>query len=123
MSIILDCRTDEYYNQKYLSEKDAEFLKGYDFALELLRPLFSNLEAYYREFEFEDEDVNLARFLDKHGKIRDKLEEAVADWHENERDMLVTSMIDHMGEAEYKEAKKEIDGGVREPYFKEKEEE
>ncbi len=118
MSYIPDCRTDEAYNQKYLGEKDAMFLQGYDFALKMTLPVFDNLNVFYEEFEFKDEDVNLARFLDKHEQIRSKLAETVEYWHEMQRDEIVTSMIDAMDEDYYNARKQEVDNGAT-PYFKE----
>ncbi len=117
MSWFPDCRTDEYYNQKYLGEKDAEFLAGCDFALMMIDSLFNNLEIYYDDFEFDDEDINLARFLDKHDKIRERLQEAVKDWYEMERNQLVASMIDGMDQDDYDTRKQEVDGGAK-SYFR-----
>ena len=34
MSYIPDCRTDEYYNEKYLEGLEKTFIEGFDFCVE-----------------------------------------------------------------------------------------
>ena len=117
----INVRTDEAYNQKYLGKEDALYLHGYDDALTDILNLFDNLGVYEDDFEFEDSDMNLARFLRKpiHEKDKKALEDAISDWHDSMRDETVVAMIDGMDEEEYEKAKREVDGGGREPYFTE----
>ena len=105
MSYIPDCRTDEFYNQKYLDEQDATFLKGYDYAVEQIRNLFSNLEA---EPELEELlDDAKAVIMDGKAEIA---RDAIDDWAEMERDELITSMIDCYDEEKYQQIKERVDG-------------
>ena len=98
MSMIPDCRTDENYNQKYLNEKDSDFLAGYDWAVKEIMNMFNNLEFYPK----------LLGILE--GTNRDVAMCAVEDWAEAQRDELITSMIDGMDDAEYQSIKEAVDG-------------
>lgn len=127
MSYIPDCRTDEFYNEKYLNRKDKEFVSGYDWAVEqTVDNFFDNLNML--------ENNELEPLLNKeiecdetyemtwaHGNREDEKREIktfaeylrfkILEWCEMERDELITSMIDHMDEAEYKAIKEKADGG------------
>lgn len=129
MSYIPDCRNDEYYNQKYLNEKDGEFVRGFDWCAEkAVDVFFDNLEAYFAtdaylmhmlneempkemhdEYDWQDS-------FDGTGEKRivrtylDALRAHLIDWMESSRDELITSMIDSMEEDEYKSIKDKIDG-------------
>ncbi|MCD8090345.1 MAG: hypothetical protein LUD81_06955 [Clostridiales bacterium] len=109
MSRIPNCRTDEYYNEKYLGKDDKRFVSGYDYAAEIIGLLFSNLDVYYRDFDIKGEDINLARFLENHPKITDKAEEAVKNWLEMQRNEFITGMLDSMDDDEYEKIKFEVD--------------
>lgn len=105
MSIIPDCRTDEYYNEKYLKAQDAEFIRGFDFAVQEMLSLFDNLGAYPDVAELLDDKKAIL----KEGKaelVRDALEE----WVEMSRDEMITSMIEGYDDAEYAQIKERIDG-------------
>lgn len=100
-----DCRTDEYYNEKYLNDEDKRFLKGYDWAVENALNLLNNTDTYDELDDILDPNKAIVN-VDKHEIFRS----ALADWLEGERDMLITSMIDGMGE-EYDEIKARVDSG------------
>lgn len=102
--LVPNCRTDESYNEKYLNEEDKRFIKGYDCAVEVALNLLNNAEVYP---EFEDLlDPNKALVnVDKEDIVREALE----DWLEGERNMIITSMIDHMDEKEYEANKSKAD--------------
>ena len=106
MSRIPDCRTDEYYNQKYLDQINTVFIKGYDWAVKQIQNMFNNLDCY--------PDLKLL-LDDKVAIIKDHkvgmVQTCIEDWAEMERDEMITSMIDNMSEDEYKAIKAKVDGG------------
>lgn len=132
MSYIPDCRTDEYYNEKYLNDNDKAEVRGYDWAVEevvdtafdnldvfcddtflaeLNKPLPESLKTEYEmEWRFGDrgtEKRNVETYLDL-------LRYAILAHCEMDRNELVTSMIDDMDEDEYKAIKEKVDGRVEE---------
>lgn len=106
MSYIPDCRTDEYYNQKYLNEKDAEFIKGYDYAVEQIKNLFEGNLGATPELE-ELLDDNKAIILEGKAEIA---KDAIEEWAEIERDEVITSMIEGYDDDEYQRIKEAVDG-------------
>ena len=101
-------REDEAYNQKYLTEENKTFLEGFDFAVDkVLGTFFGNLDNY--SLAVDGEDIDLGRILDNHPKITAKLEEAMKDYFESERNELVVSMIDGMDDGEYEHIKALVD--------------
>lgn len=128
MSIIPDCRSDEYYNQKYLHDCDKEFVRGYDWCTEeVVDNFFNNLEVYFEEdsfimhmlneeipeYEHEEYDAEYTfnNREDEHRIVKtywDKIRSKMLEWIESERDELITSMIDAMGD-EYDRMKEQID--------------
>lgn len=130
MSYIPDCRTDESYNQKYLNDKDKEFVAGFDWCAEMVADnFFDNLDVYFpdtdhmmallneklpdsardkyeMEFTFGDRKPE-PRKVETFG---DLLREKLLDWIERERDELITGMIDAMDEDEYTKIKAAVDG-------------
>ena len=104
MSYFPDCRTDEFYNEKYLNEKDAKFLRGYDFAVETVVTLLSNLDVYPDFAELLEDK----KAIIEEGKI-EIAEESIKDWMEGKRDELISSMIDGMSEEEYNKIKAKVD--------------
>lgn len=104
MSYIPNCREDKTYNEKYLNEKDKEFVRGFDFAVnDSLDSFFANIDDM--DFDVEDEDIDLGKILNNHEAILDRLKENMLEWIEGERDEMITSMIDHMDENEFEENK------------------
>ena len=132
MSYIPDCRTDDAYNQKYLDKMDKEFLRGYDWCTQMAVDNF-----FDNNFDFDDdsylshillqpvpesmkEEYNLERgfFGDDctidHRTVNtyiDYIRCKILEWIEMNRNELVTSMIDGMGEEEYDKIKEEVDNG------------
>lgn len=120
MTFIADGRTDETYNQKYLNREDKEFLRGFDWCVEMAADNFFGNEM----FGLVDEDGHLGHVLCEEVpesmqeeyevetlegetiKIRvrtyaDLIRSKLRDWMEMERDELITSMIDDMDDDEY----------------------
>ena len=75
MSYIPDCRTDEYYNEKYLNAEDKEFIAGYDYAVEAIVSLIEhNVEIYPCLEQLLDDNIAII----KEGK-KEIVSEAVQD--------------------------------------------
>lgn len=130
MSYIPDCRRDEYYNQKYLNEKDSEFVRGFDWCSEnAMDVFFDNIEDFFGVDSYimhilkeeipedeHDEYIQINSF-DEHEEKRtvktylDAIRAHLIDWVESNRDELITSMIDGMDEDEYKAIKEKVDRG------------
>lgn len=130
MSYIPDCRTDENYNQRYLNDKDGEFLRGYDWCTETaVDNFFDNLDIYFGDDSHimhllnekipkgarEDYEMDFT-FGEREAEVRktktvaDVLRYKILDYIEMQRDELITSMIDNMDEQEYAEIKAKVDG-------------
>ena len=131
MSYIPDCRKDEYYNQKYLNEKDSEFVRGFDWCAEIaMDNFFNNIDDFFERDSFimhmllqeipeMDHEVyewnnSFSENPVENREIRtylDKLRAYLIDWVESHRDELITSMIDGMDKDEYKRIKDKVDNG------------
>lgn len=129
MTYIPDGRTDENYNQKYLKEDDHEFLRGFDWCVEMATDMF--FDNFFDELG-DDHLVHVLReetpdclqyeyefpftFAKPHAETRkvktyaDLLRSRMLSWIEDQRDMLITSMIDGYDEEEFKKIKAEVDG-------------
>lgn len=85
--------TGEPYTDKYLSEEDKEFMRGWDFAVEAMENAFANLDEFTG---FKEVD-----------KIFDELAEHIKDCVLSEvkcdRKMNLVSMIDNYSDEELKE--------------------
>ena len=134
MSHIPDCRRDEYYNQKYLNEKDSEFIRGFDWCSEnAVDVFFDNMEEFFgidsylmhilnEEIPEQDHEeyVWINSFDERIQEKRtvktylDAIRAHLVDWVEMHRDELITSMIDNMKEEEYKAIKEKVDGSETE---------
>lgn len=132
MSYIPDCRNDENYNEKYLNNFDKEFVRGYDWCVEMsVDNFFDNLDIYFGDDshimhllneelpENMREEYEIERtFADENARVEkrdvktyvDLLRSKILDYIEMERDELITSMIDNMDEQEYAEIKAKVDG-------------
>lgn len=132
MSYIPDCRNDENYNEKYLNNFDKEFVRGYDWCVEMsVDNFFDNLDIYFGDDshimhllneelpENMREEYEIERtFADEDDRVEkrdvktyvDLLRSKILDYIEMERDELITSMIDNMDEQEYAEIKAKVDG-------------
>jgi hypothetical protein len=129
MSYIPDCRRDENYNQKYLNEKDSEFIRGFDWCSEnAVDVFFDNMEEFFgidsylmhilkEEIPEQDHEeyVWINSFDERIQEKRtvktylDAIRAHLVDWVEMHRDELITSMIDNMKEEEYKAIKEKVD--------------
>lgn len=126
-----NARADEHYNQKYLNEKDKEFLIGYDYNTEkIVDNFFDNLEYldcdYLLEFlaqEIPDEMKETYEMVhsfsedsENVGEMRevvtytDFIRSKLLEHIECERDHMIKSMIDNMDSEEYERIKKAVDG-------------
>lgn len=134
MSYIPDCRNDEYYNQKYLNKKDAEFVRGFDWCAEnAMDNFFDNMEQFFSDDSYimhilekeipEDEHEKYAWINSFNGNVEeiriiktylDAIRGYLIDWVEANRDELITSMIDSMDDDEYKAIKEKADRGEAE---------
>lgn len=134
MSYIPDCRNDEYYNQKYLNKKDAEFVRGFDWCAEnAMDNFFDNMEQFFSDDSYvmhilteeipEDEHEKYAWINSFNGNVEeiriiktylDAIRGHLIDWVEASRDELITSMIDSMDDDEYKAIKEKADRGEAE---------
>lgn len=103
MSCIPDCRTDEWYNEKYLNVNDKNFVAGYDWAVEQALCLLDNANVYPKLEMLLAEGVAVTSA----GKD-DIIREALKNWMEMSRDELITSMIDGMDDDEYNQNKAEV---------------
>ena len=132
MSYIPDCRTDEYYNQKFLTGSDKEFVRGFDWCVETavdnffdnemfdlaqsdsyLGHILNELVPEELQEEYTQEHVFLNDGEDEHRTVTtyaDLIRYKLLYWIEMERDELITSMIDNMSDEEYIAA-----GGKTEP--------
>ena len=131
MSYFPDCRSDEYYNQKYLVGDDKEFIRGFDWCVEMeVDSFFDNFDVVgsdYLElalarqvpeelqFEYETEDAfSLFReeSLPEHRKVEtylDYLWYKLRMWIEIQRNELITVLLDEMDEEEYQKVKAAVD--------------
>ena len=120
MSYIPDCRSDECYNEKNLNAQNKREVMGYDWCAEhVVDNFFNNLDVYF------DDDSYLMHILNekipedaqeryefsytwddgepeerKVETYMDLLRSKILDWMESERDMMITSMIDHQAAEE-----------------------
>lgn len=121
---IPDCRKGEgLYNEKYLTDKDKEFIHGFDKGVEAVLNMFCNLEVY--ESELLDADFNVRKVdgmaltkqfddcstfdekdyeclpKEEFDKLNDRtklmcvLMQSIAGWAENERNSFIISFVDN----------------------------
>lgn len=136
---IPDCRTDKVYNEKYLNDKDAQYVLGFDHCYEHCMENFFNFVCDYEEELVEsmsddiakkylriDSDVladndSLSELSDEEverlsplTKLLLTLKETMLEYTEGERDMLITSMITTsmiVGGKEHETYKEKVDSG------------
>lgn len=129
MSMFPDTRTDDYYNEDFLQQADAEFVRGFDWAIEfVLDNLFNNLDVAIQDevvIRFMEKDLPkdmrgntytpIFRFL-QGGEpeertittYADMIRANVLEYAEMERDELITSMIDNMDEDVYQAVRNKV---------------
>lgn len=89
MSYIPNCRTDDVFNEKNLSETNKAFVMGYDFAVEEIIAFFDaviNADAYpevQRLLENNNAEQKAEIFVG-----------AVEDWLEMSRNQAIVSLIE-----------------------------
>ena len=94
--IVANCREDSAYNEDFLTNMDKEFIQGFDYCLEQIVNLFEN---NLDEYEFERKGViDVMQVLEEN---KGEIVEIIRDWAESDRNMMITSMIDHMDNKEY----------------------
>lgn len=127
-----DCRTDEYYNEKYLDKESKQELRGYDWCAEfVVDNFFDNLESCLdsdiiekllnkkipkecREtYEFTSPWGGGYTVKRKTKRLKDWIRSKLLDYMESERDALIISILDNMDEDEYERIKKEVDAKER----------
>lgn len=110
MTMFADARHDCAYNTDFLNKPDMEFIKGFDYGLEVVLNFIKyNLDVHAEELNdtgngrIADDEVfsNRSDLYEILEENKDIITECIAQWHESERDMLVTSLIDNMDGKEY----------------------
>ena len=122
-----DCRVDDTYNEDFLNGKDHEFVRGFDWCTEMaVDNFFDNLQASLKDDghlmhvlneklpeEYQDEETVELTFGERieNRKIetyKDLLRSNLLEWVEQERDELITSMIDSMDEKEFRALRNKV---------------
>lgn len=127
-----ECRRDDYYNQDFLNGTDQEFIRGFDWCVEMAVDNFfdndmdelSDSESYLGhilsekipELMQEEYDMEFSFPYDgprpdesrKVETYADLIRYKLLDWIERERDQLITSMIDNMDEDIYKALRNKV---------------
>lgn len=133
MTYIPNCREDEDYNEKYLNAMDKEFVRGFDYCLEMAVCNFfdnnfdgcdtsyigtilqQNLPEHMRDrYEIEHK----FGVTDEYKRIEvvetktyaDWLKSEIIQWVEAHRNDLIVSMLEDMDDDEYDQIKEQIDG-------------
>lgn len=115
--LVPDCRTDETYNEDFLNEKDREFIRGYDYAIRMaLDNGFNNLDDLIEDNYVlrrmneqlpEADRITYEEPYGDEGETRETVTHAdlirykLLQWAEDERDNLITAIIDEMDDEEY----------------------
>ena len=105
MTYFPDIRTNEEYNEKSLTGERKAFLKGFDFAVEVLDTMKNNLDSYI-------EDSIVIHYLAEHEEEAEKVFSSILHYIELERNMVGCSLLDEeysLKEKEKKEEKHEED--------------
>jgi len=140
MSHIPDMREKEegsYYYQGYLDEQSANYLAGYDYAMEdTIDSFFYNLEIYldeleecgfddqrlkafekhyteFRQLEGTNDPIDLNTIEDSQIKLVLTLIRGLIDYAEMERDEIGTSLIDSMSDEELKKTVDDYNKGYK----------
>ena len=133
MSYIPDCRSDEYYNQKYLTGDDKKVIWGFDWCVEMVVDnFFDNFDVVDSDYldrvltqplllpegeqvEYTMEDTFSffqEESLPEHKKLEtylDYLWYKLRMWIESNRNELITAFLDEMDEDEYQKVKAAVD--------------
>ena len=123
-------KQENAYYQGYLNEKDAEYLAGFDYAVEdTLESFCCNLDIYADEleacgFDLEAFNATFNDFIEKEysdepmnedtpTQIALTLFRAFQHYAEMERDEMGTSLIENMSESEYDECREKCKAGYK----------
>ena len=128
MSRIPDCREDENYNEKYLSEHDSLEIVGYDECVEdVIDNFFYNTVLFADEFEYAGLDMTKLGDIDFDKDISEYDEDEIANmskeelivrifhdaliyYAESHRDEIITSMLDNDDDYDKNKAKVDKEG-------------
>lgn len=132
----IDGKENPYF-QGYLDDKSAEFLAGYDWAIEkIFDSFFYNLDIYadeldevgfddvriknfdkfyvdFLEKEYTDSPIEIDSIKDSKIALILAIYRAFKDYAEGERDELGVSMIESMSEADYKASRERYKAGYK----------
>lgn len=123
-----DCRNDDFYNEDFVAGDDAQFLKGFDWAVEMaVDNFFDNLgtefddssylrsalsrevpESMQEVYEMERNCVGEPAEKRAIRSYEDLLRYRLLQWVEMERDQLIVSMIDNMDEDIYNSIRRRV---------------
>ena len=117
--IFPDCRNDENYNERFLDLYDKRFIKGMDYALDVIKNLIEyNLEFYEDELTnvhkkgetYCEDEVYVSRrdFFDILEENRKAVTAVIEDCLECERNEVIVSMIENMDDDKYEKNKAEV---------------
>ena len=119
MSLFPDCRNDDYYNADFLDSEDTKFIQGFDYALNIICDLFcNNLSLFEKELSEVAEDgvvIPSGEVFSTRMDLPDVLKEnaelictMIENYHEAERNAIITQFIDYMDSDEYKSIRKKV---------------
>lgn len=129
------------YYQGYLDDQRAEFLAGYDYAVEeIFTNFFYNLDVYldrldecgfddvrldkfskvFEDFQ-ENEEFDIENVQDTSVRLLLTLIECFQDWAEMERDEVGVSLIESMSDEEYEECVEKYKAGYKNTLVKREE--
>lgn len=123
MTYIPDCRNDETYNFDNLVKDSQTYVRGYDHCAEdVVDSFFDNLDVYFDddsyimhmlneklpeslqdEYEWDKVDIDTGKEVSEKRKVEtyaDLLRSKMLDWIEDERDTLITALIDSQDDTE-----------------------
>ena len=123
MTYIPDCRKDETYNFDNLVKDSQTYVRGYDHCAEnVVDSFFDNLDVYFDDdsyimhmlneklpeslqddYEWDEADIDTGKEVSEKRKVEtyaDLLRSKLLDWIEDERDTLITALIDSQDDTE-----------------------
>ena len=135
MSCIPDMRDENNnYYQGYLNDSDAEYIAGYDYAVEdIFEEFMYNLDVYTNDFrdlgvdldafnntfkdfiekEYTDDAIDLKDISDTQIRLILTLFRTFQDYAEMKRDDMGASLIESMSDAEFEECKQRYKDGYK----------
>lgn len=127
--LLPDCRNDETYNERFLEDRDEQYVSGFDTAVDSIITLFAdNLDVYENELTelcpegyTPEYDECFAKRKDLYNIVVENKEilcAIIKDWLESERNEIITSCIDSMEDEVYDKIKEEV--LTRQPELREK---